>query len=251
MSSNEYWDIIKHRPPAASYLTGLPSLDQAIGGFEQGELIVISGPTAMGKTTLCETILKNLGTQNKTGIFFTFEVTPEKIVKKHKDSNTVIYLPLEHKPNDIEWIRDRVLEAKLKYPYQMAAVFIDHLHYVIDMKSRANMSLEIGQVMRYLKRDVALDLRIPVFIVCHMAKIPFGEKLSMNHLRDSSFVSQEADIVLLVSRKNDRDPEGKPYKFISLEQNLATISVEKARRTGAMSKEIEIYKDGDTLMEIP
>lgn len=249
VSSVEFWDLIKSRPKVHPHATGLATLDQAIGGFIPGEVIVISGPTAMGKTTLCETILRNLCEQQKTAIFFTFEVTPENIVEKHKDPANVIYLPLEHKPKDLNWLRDRVWEAKLKHPYGFTAVFIDHLHYILDMAAKQNMSLEVGATMRFLKREIALDLRVPVFLVCHVAKIPFGEKPSMNHLRDSSFVAQEADTVLMICRKNDRDMNGKPFNFMSLDQGLATLTIEKARRTGTMGREIDLYKDGSVLRE--
>lgn len=249
VSSVEFWDIIKSRPKPQIHLTGLGALDQAIGGFVPGEVIVISGPTAMGKTTLCETILANLCAQGKTALFLTYEVTPERIVERHKDPGSVIYLPLEHKAKDLDWLKDRVWEAKLKHPYGLSAVFIDHLHYVVDMAAKQNMSLEVGATMRFLKGNIALELKIPVFIVCHVSKIPFGEKPNMNHLRDSSFVAQEADTVLMICRKNDRDMTGKPFKFMSLDQGLATLTIEKARRTGTMGREIDLYKEGTVLKE--
>ena len=147
VSSVVFAEMLKEVPVIPKHLTGIKALDDGIDGFEPGELIVISGPTAMGKTLLCETVVNNLNRANKRSLFFTFEVTPKKMVENHKDPETCVYLPLEHKAMDLRWLRDRTEEAILKY--QASAVFIDHLHYVIDMTSNVNMSLEIGATMRF------------------------------------------------------------------------------------------------------
>lgn len=245
VSSVVFSHMLSELPPVPKNYTGIKSLDSSLEGFEGGELIVISGPTAMGKTTLCATIVENLNKAGKKSLFFTFEVTPAKMIQNHRDADTCVYLPLEHKAMDLKWLRDRTEEAILKYG--VSAVFIDHLHYVIDMTSNRNMSLEIGATMRYLKRDVALGLNIPVFIVCHASKVPFDQEPSMAHLRDSSFVAQEADAVLIVFRRFDKDVIGKPLK--TMMQGLSTIKIDKARRTGAMGVKIKMKKSGNKLIE--
>lgn len=232
-------------PPVSKYLTGFPVLDEAIGGFEVGELIVISGPTAMGKTLLCDSIVANLNETELRSVFFTFEVTPSKFIENHREHKTCLYLPLQHKASDLSWLRDRAEEAIEKY--NVCAIFIDHLHYVIDMRSKQNMSLEIGATMRFLKRDIAIALNKPVFIVCHASKVPVGQAMTMDHLRDSSFVAQEADTVLLVTRRYDKDLFGKTKT--SMLDGLATVTVAKARRTGVMGIKIKVKKIGHTLQE--
>jgi KaiC/GvpD/RAD55 family RecA-like ATPase len=238
--------MLKDLPPVTRNITGLPGLDTAIEGFEAGELIVISGPTSMGKTLLCSTIARNLNDGTKYALFFTFEVTPRKMIEDYRDSNHVIYLPLQHKAMDLSWLKDRVQEAILKY--HVSAVFIDHLHYVVDMATPLNMSLEIGRTMRFIKRDICIGLNTSVFIVCHASKIPFGQEVTMDHLRDSSFVAQEADTVLIVVRRYDKDLVGKQITG-SMLQGLATIQVAKARRTGNMGAKIKVKKEGHNLIE--
>lgn len=245
VSSVAYAKMLESLPPVRKHLTGFNTLDQTIGGFEVGELIVVSGPTAMGKTLLCDSIVANMNQENKRSVFFTYEVTPSKFIENHKEPKTCVYLPLQHKPMDIAWLHERVQEAIEKY--DVRAVFIDHLHFILDAMTMHNMSLEIGKTMRFLKREIAIDLNIPVFIVCHVGKVPIGEEPSMNHLRDSSFVAQEADTVLMVSRRFDRDGFGK--RMTSMLQGLAIVKVEKARRTGAMGVKIKIKKSGHGLIE--
>lgn len=245
ISSVSFVEMLKDRPKTPKHKTGISALDAAIDGFEPGELIVISGPTAMGKTTLCDTIVQNLNASHKRSLFFTFENTPAKMVETHADPETCLYLPLEHKSKDLAWLRDRCEEAIAKF--QVSAIFIDHLHYVIDMAMRGNVSLEIGSTMRFLKREIALDLNIPVFIVCHSTKMNFDVEPGMQHLRDSSFVAQEADTVLIVFRRFDLDFDG--MKLPTMLQGLSTIKIDKARRTGTMGLKVKVKKDGHRIIE--
>jgi replicative DNA helicase len=246
VSSVAFAKMLESLPPVSKHLTGFNQLDKAIGGFEVGELIVISGPTAMGKTLLCDSIVTNMNVEQKRSVFFTFEVTPSKFIENHKEPKTCVYLPLQHQASDLIWLQDRVQEAIEKY--DVKAVFIDHLHYIIDMRSKQNMSMEIGATMRMLKRDIAIALNIPVFIVCHASKVPVGQVMTMDHLRDSSFVAQEADTVLLVGRRYDKDLFGKTITG-SMLQGLALVTVAKARRTGTMGLKIKLKKDGHALIE--
>jgi len=244
VSSIDLAKIYAERPKAPHHWTGLKSLDEAIDGFEPGELIVVSGPTAMGKTLLCDTIMRNLRKESKFSLFFTFEVSPEKIVLNHATPESVIFLPMQHKAMDFRWLQERIQEAQLKYGCNV--IFIDHLHYVIDMMTDKNMSLEIGYFMRRLKR-MALLFNVTIFIVCHMGKIQMGVEPSIDNLRDSSFTAQEADTVLMLWRRMDKDPAGNSLK--TMLQGLATVKVCKARRSGSMGTKINLRKDGHVLIE--
>lgn len=246
VSSMEFAETIRATPkPIVTLKSGLTTLDDSVRGFVPGELIVVSGPTAMGKTLLCDTMIRHMKFEHHLSLFFTFEVTPETIALAHDSPDSVLFLPLQHVAMDLGWVRRRCVEAKIKYGCE--AVFIDHLHYLIDMGSKTNMSLEIGRVMRYLKKEIALALNLAVFVVCHVAKLDMESEPSIYHLRDSSFVGQEADTVLMVWRRWDLDEDG--TKLDTRLQGLATVKVEKARRSGTMGKKINIKKNAHLLIE--
>lgn len=245
--SSELWRMVKDYKPAIKEKTGLSKLDAAIDGFESEEVIVVSGPTRMGKTTLCQTIMANMTKSGKRPLFFSYEVSPRKIAYAHRNEADAIYLPLAHHAMNIEWLESRCWEAALKYP-DLGAIFIDHLHYVVDMRSRNNMSLEIGATMRFLKQRIAIALNLPVFLVAHMTKIPFDQEPGLEHLRDSALVACEADTVLVLWRQFDRDFHGEKLK--TMNQGLAMLKIEKARRTGAMEVRIPLCKHENTLVEI-
>lgn len=245
VSSIEFAEIVRTRPrPKVVLKSGMVSLDEGLDNIIPGEVTVISGPTGMGKTLLCDTLIRHMRSQSHFSVFFSFEVTPETIALAHDKPETVIFLPLEHKGRDIYWIFHRILESKAKFSCE--AVFIDHLHYLIDMGTDHNMSLEIGKVMRQLK-TMALEAEMAIFIVCHVKKLGMEREPCMDDIRDSSFVGQEADNVLMVWRRWDLDMAGK--KLDSRLQGLATVKVEKARRKGTMGLKIPIKKNGHILVE--
>lgn len=245
VSSIEFAEIVAKTPkPLVTLLSGIPKLDEAIKGIVPGELTVVSGPTGMGKTLLVDTMIRSMRTDKHLSLFFTFEVTPETVALAHNTPESVLFMPLEHVAMDLDWIRWKCLEAKMKY--QCEVVVIDHLHYLIDMGFQKNMSLEIGRVMRFLKKDVALAMNLAVIIICHVKQIDLEHEPSIYHLRDSSFVGQEADNVFMIWRRRDVE-FGKKKK--SMLQGLATLKVEKARRSGVMGLKIPLVKDGHVLKE--
>lgn len=245
--TSDYWEMIKNEKPAVRHMTGFKKLDQAIDGIEGEEVIVVSGPTGHGKTTFCRTIMVRLAEQGKRSLFFSFENAPKKIASDHRNLSNAIYMPMEHHPMNLEWIEKRSTEAAMKYE-DLSAIFIDHLHYMLPLDSADNMSIRCGHAMRFVKQRIAIALGLPVFVVAHMTKIPHDQEPSLSHLRDSALIACESDTVLIVWRRTDLDPLG--MKLTTMGQNLATLKVDKARRSGTMGMRIEMFKDGLTLNEI-
>jgi replicative DNA helicase len=82
------------------------------------------------------------------------------------------------------------------------------------------MSLIIGGIMRELKK-IALYRGITIVLIAHTAKIKFEAEPSLSDIRDSSFISQEADTVLMIWRNRS-----------ALKPNQAVLAVLANRRTG-------------------
>ena len=135
---------------------------------------------------------------------------------------------LKHK--DVNWIKDRILEGILKYNTRI--VFIDHLHYLIDMYTK-NASMDIGKAIRDLKR-FAVENDIVIFSMAHMTKTKPGEALSEYSIRDSSFISQEADSTMIIQREaRIKRREGSEYLDYTGKTYLTVLN---HRRTGTMGK---------------
>jgi replicative DNA helicase len=83
-------------------------------------------------------------------------------------------------------------------------VFIDHLHFLVDLHKVKNISFDIGSVVRTLKL-LALKHNFILFLICHTMKQRAIVMLNwgLGDVRDSSLIEQEADTVLYVWRDKD------------------------------------------------
>ncbi len=64
ISSNEHLARLEEEVEnEVKFYSLIPSLDRLIEGFEGGEMIVISGPTKMGKTSFCRTLTEDFETK--------------------------------------------------------------------------------------------------------------------------------------------------------------------------------------------
>lgn len=229
-------EIDAQKDPDQRLLSNLPSLDRAIDGFVPGELIVISGPTKNGKTLLAQSLTYEFTKQNYFPLWFSFEVMPKYFLASFPDL-PLFYMPRRLRTSAMDWLVSKMYESFNEYHTRV--IFIDHLHYLFDMARTKNSSIEIGTIIRRLK-SVAVERGYIIFLLCHTKKgAGDNQKLSYDSIRDSSFVSQESDAVLMIAR-NNKHPES----------SGAWLSVEFHRRTGALRTIIELVKAGGYLREL-
>lgn len=232
--------IDQHNYPVMNVKSQIPALDRLVEGFEEGELILLSGPPKSGKTLFLQTLTNEFAEQKVHTLWFSYELTPKQFIARYPgEFLPIAYMPAKMKSNAMAWIDERILEAKLKYSVRV--VMIDHLHYIVDMAKLRNPSLEIGAILRALKQ-IALKYLIVVFVICHTAKIESGKQPGAEDIRDSSFCSQEPDTVLIIWRQKDNDE-----KHI---KDQARLKVAMTRRTGVLGKTIRLIKGDGLLREL-
>ncbi|MGV8081082.1 MAG: ATPase domain-containing protein [Syntrophales bacterium] len=230
-----YVRLQKNEQDAFKVMSGIPGLDAAIDGFQGGELITISGPTKNGKTLFAQSLTVNFAKSLNFPMWFTFEVPARQFLGQFRPGQLpLMYMPTKLKAHAMDWLQDRIQEGFQKFHSRI--VFLDHLHYLVDLARMRNPSLEIGQVIRRLK-TLAVDGGFIIFLLCHTTK-GRPENLSYEAIRDSSFVSQESDSVFMVQR-TPLDGE-----------NSAEMRVEFHRRTGVMEKVIKLQRIGGYLVEV-
>jgi len=225
--------------PLVELHSKIPTLDAHIHGFVPGEMTTISGETGQGKTLFAQSLTDAFVNQKAILLWFTFEVAPYQFMQNFGDTVPLFMIPREHRGYNIDWVMDKIEEAKIKT--NVNAVFIDHLHFLIDMgRKHHNVSLEIGHVCRCLKRT-AIDLEVSLFLLAHTQKADGSGNaegnLTNNSIRDSSFVAQESDNVFFV-RRNPVDPV------------QTAIKITKNRRFGVMNAFVHLRKIGNFLREV-
>ena len=162
----EIREDVKDRKPRKKIHIGIGALDTIVDGIEAGELISIGGPTKNGKTLLAQTLTRNIAEGGGKVLWFTFEVPVHQFLTQIPEV-IGFYMPKTLVTKNLEWVFKRIAESKLKYGTD--AVFIDNLHHLFDLAAMRNPNLDIGVVIRMLKR-IAITLDVTIFILCHSRK---------------------------------------------------------------------------------
>jgi len=229
ISSTEWLAEHDREPP---YLFSLKSriagIDDAIEGFRDGELYTISGFTKNGKTTLARTLTEAFVKQQVLPLWFTYEVPTKQFLGQWQNC-PFFYLPRQHQGKSMRWFINRCEESFYKHGTKV--IFIDHLHYLFDLSGNRSPSIDIGQIVRTLKL-MATRNSILIFLICHTSKNNVGQtEPSYMDLRDSSFIAQESDSVLMIHRLPKTDPQKPDY---------AKVFIEFHRRTGVLRKAVTL-----------
>lgn len=205
--------------------SGYPSVDRLTRGFVGGELTVIAGKTSKGKTTLAVNIANNIALSGKTVLFVTLEMTHAQITSRFiflNGGNTDAYQDVSARTvfqatQDLNWksIHGLIKQARI----QMGAdiVVIDHLHYF--SREIEGIAEDLGRITKEFKA-AAISFSIPLLLISHVRKTQNNKEATMDDLRSSSFIAQDADIVLMVGR-----PEG-------IAGDTLGIKIEKNRNRG-------------------
>lgn len=253
---------------SVSYQTGVPSIDRLLDNVEPGELIVVTGPTGNGKTTLLSTITTNV--TEVAGVtplerakiaperfpppmaWFSMEVTYEQFLAKFGAQLPLFYMPKENTDNNIQWLMERIVEANVKHDVKM--VFIDHLHQImaVDHFNGKNLSLEIGDIVGKLKQ-LAIQYKMVIWLIAHSTddKDKITREPKMTDVRDSGMIIRLADVVMGVWRIPNHY-SGRESKIEEIGENdtKTKVRVWKNRRTGKLGY-LCMNMEGGKLIEVP
>jgi archaellum biogenesis ATPase FlaH len=220
-----------------TYPCGIKEFDDVmLGGFKDGDLIVVTAPTGMGKTTYAQTITYNMSNDGVPCLFFSYEVLIANIWNKFKEmgatNDHLIFSPFKTTSGTIDWLEKRVLDGVKKYGTKF--IVIDHLGFLLprktgfDSQMNANYSAFLGNVCRDLK-TLAINNKLVIMLLVHLRKT---DKPTINDIRDSSGIGQESDHVFILERQLANQKSG----LTEIYTNDTMISLVKNRLTGMTPK---------------
>lgn len=246
-----YTDIINGKSLGSP--TGFTVLDQTLGGLKNGEVYVIAGRPAMGKTTLASNIAANFARNGSTTIYFSLEQPATDMAKRSLISasecseheirsqsfgardqvNSIIYemknwpLYICDKTYTLSDITEQCYAVKLKAK-TLQLIVIDYLQ-LIKSSQRKNTTREneVSELSRQIKL-MARNLDCPILLLSQLSRAP---EQRVNHmpiladLRESGAIEQDADAVIFVYRPwvydNSKDL-GDAYIIIAKNRNGET-----------------------------
>ena len=235
ITSDELVEEIKQRPEELKMFSGIKQLDDILKGFRPNQLVVLAAPTKNGKTSFAMDLTSKM--KEYAPLWFPFEEGADELVVKfieRGEEPPKFCVPKKNSGNNLEWVEQKIIESIVKYDSKL--VFIDHLHFIVPFSSE-RQDLKIGETMRELK-TIARRWNICIVIIAHLKKTKLDRSPDLEDLRDSSFIAQEADTVILLWRQTERQ-NGE----VVITNNV-NLSVQANRRTGKTGNIKLVYEDG-------
>ncbi|MBI5169679.1 MAG: replicative DNA helicase [Candidatus Eisenbacteria bacterium] len=239
-------------------VTGVPSgwddLDKLTSGWQPGDLVILAGRPAMGKTSAVMNMAENAAIRfNIPVAVFSLEMSKEQLALRMLCSASEVsmhkvrtgYLSNEDWPRLTTgaglltqapiYIDDSpaqsVLEIRakcrrLKAEGKLGMIVIDYLQLMRSSTPAENRVQEISQISRGLK-GLAKELGVPVLALSQLSRAVEqrggGGRPQLSDLRESGSIEQDADIVLFVYRevvyKPDTPEPGKAAIIIAKQRN--------------------------------
>ncbi|WP_406043691.1 replicative DNA helicase [Succinimonas sp.] len=219
--------------------------DQLDGGFRKGEFIVIGARPGTGKTTLGLNIAERLLFNSKIKdpvLFFSLEMNYNEIIDrgsasvcnvelskirtaKVKDEDYILWkdgidrlkeineknsnkkIAIEER-SDLKPTEIKARASRFKQQRGLSLIVIDYLQY-IQNPGYKNKVDEISSISHELK-DMAKKLSVPVVALAQLNRNPENRSdktPGTADLRGSGSIEQDADIVMLIDRKDPQNPE--------------------------------------------
>jgi replicative DNA helicase len=209
--------------------TGLKKLDEATGGFNPADLVIVAGRPGSGKSSLAGQIALNAGKAGVPSAVFSLEMTSNnyvqrilcsesgvdlkrcrsgKLAMKEFDSLGKAAVPVAEIPVYIDdtpgvnimEVRAKSRRAKLKWGIQL--IIIDYLQYMTPLEKTRSREQDVSGISRGLKM-LAKELNIPVIVLSQLSRD--CEKRPDHHpmlsdLRESGGIEQDADTVIFCHR---------------------------------------------------
>ena len=212
----------------AGLQTGFRNIDDIVGGFQPGELIILAARPSVGKTSLALGIAGHVA--KSTGVLFvTLEMPAKRIfqnlagmwgkvdvhaLRKNPDLSSVdrfqeaalevakTGLTVVESCSTVDRIAGAIRSHKQEAPLGLVVVdYLGLLRPVSKSRSRYEDTTEMSRSLKLL----ALSENVPILCLAQLNRQPEGRgdhKPRMSDLRDSGSIEQDADTVLLIHRED-------------------------------------------------
>jgi replicative DNA helicase len=217
--------------------TGLRDLDKVLRGLKGGDLVIIAGRPAMGKTVLAMNIAEHAGRFAGPAIVFSMEMSKDQLGDRQAASLTGIPLDriqsgdldgmdwdamsnyariiknelrmfIDFRPAlSVGQVRSKCRQLTRKHG-KPAVIVVDYLQLMRADKAE-NRNQEISQITAGLKA-LAKDFSCPVIALSQLSRDVekrADKRPLMSDLRDSGAIEQDADVILFPYRDEYYNPD--------------------------------------------
>lgn len=258
--------------------TGFRDIDEVTQGLQPGQMVVVAGRPAMGKSTLGIDFARAAALHhNMCAVVFSLEMSKMELSQRIISAETNIPLSVLRRADDItpdNWatlnnfwskldqkgmplfiddspnmslMEIRAKCRQLKQTNDLKLVVIDYLQLMTSGKAVESRQQEVSEFSRALKL-LAKELEVPVVALSQLNRGPEmrnDKKPQLSDLRESGSIEQDADVVFLVHRPDFYDKEDRPGEadiIMAKHRNGPTQTFNLAFH-GATSKFMDMSKD--------
>ena len=249
-------DELYKKPASVTGLaTGFVDLDEMTSGLHPGELIIVAGRPAMGKTSFALNIAEHVGLETKLPVLvFSMEMGGSQLGLRMlgsvgridaqrlrtgrldtgdwdrlgtalgKMNEAPILIDETAALNPLE-LRSRARRAWREYGGMLGLIVIDYLQLMSAADSGVeNRATEISEISRSLKA-MSKELKVPVIALSQLNRgleqRP-NKRPVMSDLRESGAIEQDADLIIFIYRDE-------VYNEDSPDKGIAEIIIGKQR----------------------
>lgn len=241
--------------------SGFTDLDRMTSGLHEGQLIIVAGRPAMGKTAFALNVAQNIALREKLPVgIFSLEMTAEELSMRLISATGKIpgNLIRNAKLDEENWsryfraskelaeakmfidetsnlsilsVRSRARQLQNRYG-KLGLIVVDYLQLMAGegrgfSDSRAT---EIAEISRGLK-GLAKELKVPIIALSQLnrnSEKREGNRPQVSDLRESGAIEQDADVILLLHRPwvyNKAENEHKAELIIGKQRSGPTGTV--------------------------
>lgn len=217
--------------------TGFEYLDKRTGGLHGGELILIAGRPAMGKSALAMNIAEHIAIkEGKTVALFNLEMPKEQLARRILCSQAMVdgSKMLSGDFSSEDWQRIcRVLDEiaksplyiddsanvtvseirakckRLKQTKGLSLVVIDYLQLMKSDGRSDNRQNEVAEISRSLK-ILSKELDVPIIALAQLSRAVearTNKRPMLSDIRESGSIEQDCDIVMFLYRDEYYHPD--------------------------------------------
>ncbi len=213
--------------------SGFVDLDNALGGFQGGNLIIVAGRPSMGKTAFSVNICEHVALNANAVAIFSMEMQAVELGQRILSNQSGVELKKIKQPwemHETDWpkvtlalnksqdaslfiddtpaqtianIRSRCMRLQAKLGEQgLKLIMVDYIQLMQAESKAENRTVQIGEISRGLKR-LAKDFNLPVLALSQLNRAlekRTNRRPLMSDLRESGDIEQDADMILFLYR---------------------------------------------------
>lgn len=237
----------QEKGPGESGITGIPThfidIDKMLNGFNNSNFMILAARPSMGKSAIAINLAENICFKNQIAVgVFSLEMSATQILHRIISSQSEVEsekiltgslsgseyqrivaavnmmqkhtMVIDDQPGlKITDIRAR--SRRMKEAYNVGFIVIDYLQLISgsgNSRGPENRQTEISEISRMLK-NLARELNIPILCLAQLSRKVEerqGHRPMMSDLRESGSIEQDADIVMMLFRRDYYDKYDKP-----------------------------------------